>query len=102
MAPWAPTPRLRWCSRKVCVRERRADGGTIALFDREFVKTGLLPKEQSRSLHLAFDQRQMHDYGESITLDRDSVESMVAESRKFVGIVESYLRAHDYLTDGEG
>ena len=35
--------------------------GAISLFDREFVKTGVFPRELSRSLHLAFDQRQTYD-----------------------------------------
>lgn len=36
----------------------------LALFDREFVKAGLLPKELSRVLHQAFDLRQEQDYSE--------------------------------------
>jgi uncharacterized protein (UPF0332 family) len=35
--------------------------GAISLFDREFVKTGLFSREQSRALHLAFDRRQRQD-----------------------------------------
>jgi uncharacterized protein len=31
--------------------------GAIALFDREFVKTGVFAPELSRALHLAFDRR---------------------------------------------
>lgn len=35
--------------------------GIIGLFDREFVKTGLFPRDLSRSLRLAFDRRQTYD-----------------------------------------
>ena len=37
--------------------------GALALFDREFVKAGVFPRELSRSLHLAFDRR--HCRGDS-------------------------------------
>ncbi len=33
--------------------------GAIGLFDKEFVKTGKIPKELSKSLHLAFDRRRI-------------------------------------------
>jgi len=69
-------------------------GGAIALFDREFVKTGLFPPDMSRSLHTAFDLRQTHDYAELVSNpDRATAEDLVAESGTFVTAVESYLRA---------
>ena len=40
----------------------------LALFDREFVKTGVFPPSLSRSLRRAFDRRQTHDYGEIIEI----------------------------------
>lgn len=40
--------------------------GALSLFDREFVKIGIFPSELSRSLHLAFERRQTHDYGEIV------------------------------------
>jgi len=48
--------------------------GALSLFDREFVKTGLFPRELSRSLRLAFDRRQTHDYGEMIQVNRQIAE----------------------------
>ncbi len=38
--------------------------GAISLFDREFVKTGVFPRDLSRSLRIAFERRQTYDYGE--------------------------------------
>jgi uncharacterized protein (UPF0332 family) len=37
--------------------------GVLAFFDREFVKTGIFPKELSHSFHRAFEVRQTNDYG---------------------------------------
>jgi uncharacterized protein (UPF0332 family) len=66
--------------------------GAISLFDREFVKSGLLPRALSRSLHLAFDRRQRFDYGEMIPLARETVEETVHDAKVFVVAVETYLR----------
>lgn len=43
--------------------------GAIALFDREFVRTGIFSPELSRALHMAFQRRQVHDYGEVVHAD---------------------------------
>ena len=71
--------------------------GAISLFDREFVKTGLFPRELSRALHLAFDRRQEHDYGEMIPLTREIAEETLQDARVFVAAIEAYLRGGGYL-----
>ena len=65
----------------------------IAAFDREFVKTGVFTRDLSRSLHLAFDRRQTHDYGEMIQIDRQTAADTLAEARAFVLNVEAYLQS---------
>lgn len=65
--------------------------GAIALFDREFVKTGLFSSDLSRALHLAFDRRQVHDYGEMIEIDAETVNRTIADATAFVTAVEQYL-----------
>lgn len=71
--------------------------GAISLFDREFVKSGLFPRELSRSLHLTFDRRQKHDYGEMIPLTQETVEATIHDARVFVAAVETHLLASGYL-----
>jgi uncharacterized protein (UPF0332 family) len=66
--------------------------GVLALFDREFVKPGLLPIALSRSLRLAFNRRQSWDYGEVEVLDPDEITEMVAEAKLFVQAIEEFLR----------
>ncbi len=65
--------------------------GIISLFDREFVKTGVLPKALSRSLHKAFDQRQASDYGEMLTPDQELAEHLLAQAREFVDEIKMQL-----------
>ncbi len=71
--------------------------GALSLFDREFVKTGLFPRNLSRSLRLAFNQRQSHDYGEMVEMDRVTAEQILADARVFVDAVEAYLHSTGHL-----
>lgn len=57
-------------------------GSVISLFDREFVKTGLLPREQSKAFHLAFDRRQVYDYGELAQLDEATVQQALVDAQQ--------------------
>ncbi|HYH46720.1 MAG TPA: HEPN domain-containing protein [Thermoanaerobaculia bacterium] len=70
--------------------------GVLALFDREFVKPGLLPRELSRSLRLAFNRRQSWDYGEVAALDPEEIAATVADARSFVQAIEEFLRARGF------
>ncbi|NER80969.1 MAG: HEPN domain-containing protein [Leptolyngbya sp. SIO1D8] len=65
--------------------------GVISLFDREFVKTGILSKELSRSLHKAFDKRQASDYGEMLMPDGDSSADLLVQARVFVDEIKTQL-----------
>jgi uncharacterized protein (UPF0332 family) len=65
----------------------------IALFDREFVKTGVFPTSLSQALHLAFERRQTHDYGEIAEADRASAEETLSDARLFVDAVAAYVGA---------
>ncbi len=73
--------------------------GALSLFDREFVKPGLFPPEFSRSLHLAFERRQAHDYGEMIPLDREVPQETLDAAVEFVAAIEAYLRSIGHLAD---
>ena len=64
----------------------------IAFFDKEFVKTGIFPRELSRSLHLGFDQRQVNDYGDIWAVNQEEAEAIFSEARLFVESVGVYLK----------
>ena len=65
--------------------------GVMGLFDREFVKTGLFPKELSRSLHRAFDERQVSDYGEMLEPDQELAIGLLKRAQVFVSEIEVHL-----------
>lgn len=65
--------------------------GAISLFDREFVKTGVFAPDLSKALHLAFDRRQIHDYGEMIDLDASTCDEAIADATRFVAAIRQHL-----------
>lgn len=79
--------------------------GVLALFDREFVKPGLLPTALSRSLRLAFNRRQSWDYGEVGGLDSEEITDMVTGAKLFVQAIKDFLRESGFgreETDSRG
>ncbi len=63
----------------------------IAFFDKEFIRTGQMPKEYSRTLHRAFNERQQDDYMPFVELDAHEIESLAAEVRTFVDGIAEYI-----------
>lgn len=72
--------------------------GALSLFDQQFVKTGIFPRELSKNLRMAFELRQTYDYGEKIALDPKMTAEMIANAKQFILMVEAYLRSHNYFT----
>lgn len=73
-------------------KETSKHSGVLALFDRHFIKTGVLPKEMGKFLHTAFDTRQTGDYEDKLEISRTMAERMVDFAVQFVGSIEEKLR----------
>lgn len=65
--------------------------GAIALFDREYVKTGLFAKELSKALHRAFELRQKGDYMEEAEVTAEDVVEIRSAAERFVESAERFL-----------
>ncbi len=65
--------------------------GAIALFDKEFVKTGTFPKELSKALHRAFELRQKGDYMEETEISTADMEEIRPFAERFVDKAESVV-----------
>ncbi|WP_298438807.1 HEPN domain-containing protein [Geobacter sp.] len=66
--------------------------GAIALFDREFVKTGIFPRALSKALHRAFELRQKGDYMEEAEITPTDVDEIRPLAMEFVDRVEPAIR----------
>lgn len=58
--------------------------GVKALFNREFIKTGLISKEAGRHYESMFNFRQKADYGDLIEFERDQVEDWLENAKDFI------------------
>jgi|ABPW01.1.fsa_nt_gi uncharacterized protein (UPF0332 family) len=56
----------------------------IAFFDKQFIRTGVLPKEYSRTLHRAFNERQQDDYLPFAEIDPDELKQLLEDVRRMV------------------
>ena len=66
----------------------------IAFFDREFIGSGQLPKEYSRTLHRAFNERQQDDYMPFVELDPDEIKLLFADAHTLVRGIGKYIAEH--------
>ncbi len=64
----------------------------ILFLDKEFIRKGIFPKEISRVLHIWFDERQAHAYGEIWDIEYTEAESALKDAKSFVKTIEDYLR----------
>jgi uncharacterized protein (UPF0332 family) len=65
--------------------------GVLAYFNKNFIKSGLLPEVLGRSLNKAFELRQRGDYREYIELTHDQVSPFISEARSFIAAVRAHL-----------
>ena len=65
--------------------------GVIALFDQEYVKTGIFEKDLSRWLHDAFDFRQRADYREMFQISHDQARLALEHAASFISAVQSHV-----------
>jgi len=63
----------------------------IAFFDREFISSGQLPREYSRTLHQAFNERQQDDYMPFVEMDGDELRQLLADVRTLVNGIAKYI-----------
>jgi uncharacterized protein (UPF0332 family) len=63
----------------------------IAFFDKEFIRTGVLPKEYSRTLHQAFNERQQDDYMPFVEMDPDELRQLLGDVRSMVDGIAAYI-----------
>jgi len=70
----------------------RKHSGAIGLFDSEFVKKGLFPKELSHHLHRAFESRQISDYHAVEPISREDTQEILRNAKGFVQAIDKYLK----------
>ncbi len=67
--------------------------GVIGLFDSEFIRTGVLPRDLSRHLHRAFDARQAADYRFANPIEPAEARDAWGKASRFVEAIAAHLGA---------
>lgn len=70
----------------------------IAAFGKEFVKPAILPKKLRECMVSAFDMRQLGDYGAPGSVSEERAQSLIRETKEFIGTIEGYLRRGGYIS----
>lgn len=66
--------------------------GVLSAFGRHFVKTGIFPKDMSKQLNLAFEKRQLGDYGHTFVICEEEAVELLDSGQSFVNTVIQYLK----------
>ncbi|MFZ3066341.1 MAG: HEPN domain-containing protein [Nitrospirota bacterium] len=70
----------------------------ISAFGQYFVKTGIFPKEMSKSLTKAFEKRQFGDYEFTFVITEEDTKEIIKRGKSFIASVIKYLKASNYLS----
>lgn len=65
--------------------------GVIAMFDQEFIKKNIFPKEMSARLHHAFDMRLTGDYRELLEISKEQAAEILNSATEFIKSIEEKL-----------
>jgi uncharacterized protein (UPF0332 family) len=60
-------------------------------FNREFVKTGLIPAQHGKAYGIAFDSRKKGDYDDLVEFEKEQVHEMLREATEFLRVIKHLI-----------
>ncbi len=75
--------------------DSRKHSGVISMFNINFIKTGILPKEYRKIIASAQDLRLASDYDDFYLVSRNEAEKSLENAKIFISGVEEYLQNFD-------
>lgn len=67
--------------------------GIIAYFNQNYVKTGIFPKEMSKIIRAASENREKADYHDFFIASKEEAESQIERAREFSAQISEYLKS---------
>jgi len=61
-------------------------------FNKEFIKSGIFPKEFGKLFNTVFEYRQKFDYVDLIVPDEELISDYITESKRFIDKISIYLQ----------
>jgi uncharacterized protein (UPF0332 family) len=71
--------------------DSKKHSGVISAFQKDYIKTGIFPKEFSDIIGKAFDVRIDSDYGAFFLISKADVAAQVENAKTFLDAVEKYV-----------
>lgn len=71
--------------------------GVIAFFNQNYVKNGIFPKEASKIIKGASENRERADYLDFFIASKKDAETQIANAEKFKDLIEEYLKSLDII-----
>lgn len=68
-------------------------GQVKGFFNREFIKSGIMPVEFGKLYNAVFEYRQKFDYSDFVVPDREMVSNFLIKITKFIEEIEKYLES---------
>ena len=67
--------------------------GIIAYFNQNYVKTGIFPKEMSKTIRAASENREKADYHDFFIASKEEAESQIERARELSAQISRYLKS---------
>lgn len=67
--------------------------GIIAYFNQNYVRTGIFPKEMSKIIRAASENREKADYYDFFIASKEEAESQMERAREFSAQISEYLKS---------
>lgn len=71
--------------------------GVIAFFNQNYVKTGIFPKEASKIIKLASENRERADYLDFFVASKKDAEEQIERALLFKDMIKGYLKAKSVI-----
>ncbi|MCP5103552.1 MAG: HEPN domain-containing protein [bacterium] len=71
---------------------RSKHSGVISIFDREYVRKKIFPKEMSKLIHKSFNLRQESDYREFNIITKEDAQKIKSGAEDFLKMIRDYLK----------
>jgi uncharacterized protein (UPF0332 family) len=76
-------------------------GQVKGYFNKEFVKSGIFPKEFGQLFNTVFEYRQKFDYVDLVTPDKDMIGHYILEAKNFIDKIVGYIKVSAPINIGE-
>lgn len=71
--------------------------GIIAYFNQNYVKTGIFPKEISKIIKAASENREKADYHDFFVASKEEAENQIERAREFSAQISEYLKSRGII-----